>query len=84
MRQLWAREASIQGFNRYSYPERWAFARERMKTLCRQGLLRSIDNVIDGFENSPRALREMLEGRYCGKTLVRYAHALPAQPETGK
>ena len=33
MRMLWAREASIQCFSRYSYPERWAFARERREAL---------------------------------------------------
>ena len=75
MRQLWAREASIQGFSRYSYPERWEFARTRMAALCRQGRIRSIDNVVDGFENTPRALRDMLSGAKSGKTLVRYADA---------
>jgi NADPH-dependent curcumin reductase CurA len=75
MRQLWAREASIQGFSRYSYPERWTFARERMTQLCRAGRIRSIDHTVEGFENTPAALRDMLSGRYTGKTLVRYADA---------
>ncbi|MDA0342165.1 MAG: NADP-dependent oxidoreductase [Proteobacteria bacterium] len=75
MRQLWACEASIQGFSRYSYPERWAFARERMMDLCRQGLIRSVDHVIEGFEKTPSALRDMLTGKCTGKVLVRYARA---------
>ena len=72
MRQLWAREASVQGFSRYSYPERWSFARERMQTLCRQGLVQSQHNEVVGFEETPNALRGMLSGRFTGKVLVRY------------
>ena len=75
MRQLWAREASVQGFSRYSYPERWAFARERMQALCRQVLIRSEHNEVVGFENTPDALRGMLSGKSTGKVLVRYAEA---------
>jgi len=73
MRQLWAREASIQCFSRYSYPREWAHARERMLDLCRRNQLQAIDNVIEGFENTPVALRDMLAGRYTGKVMVRYA-----------
>lgn len=73
MRQLWAREASIQCFSRYSYPREWATSRERMMGLCKQGLIKSFDNVVDGFEQSPQALHDMLAGNYTGKVLVRYA-----------
>jgi NADPH-dependent curcumin reductase CurA len=73
MRQLWAREASILGFSRYSYPERWEFAREQMMSLCRQGLIRTMDHLVDGFEKTPSALRDMLSGECTGKVLVRYA-----------
>ncbi|MFM9938194.1 MAG: zinc-binding dehydrogenase [Hyphomicrobiaceae bacterium] len=72
MRQLWAREASIQGFSRYSYPERWSFARERMQALCRRGLIQSQHNEVVGFEQTPGALRGMLSGQFTGKVLVRY------------
>lgn len=72
MRQLWAREATVQGFSRYSYPRQWAFARERMEDLCRQGLIESHHNTVDGFEATPAALRDMLAGKYIGKLLVRY------------
>jgi NADPH-dependent curcumin reductase len=75
MRQLWAREATIQGFSRYSYPERWDFAREQMMALCRQGLIKTMDHLVDGFEKTPNALRDMLSGQCTGKVLVRYAEA---------
>tara|TARA_Y100001934_G_scaffold251034_1_gene313852 strand:- start:512 stop:1012 length:501 start_codon:yes stop_codon:yes gene_type:complete len=75
MRMLWAREASIQCFSRYSYPENWARAREHMMTLCRDGKIKAIDNLIDGFERTPSALHDMLAGKYTGKVMVRYAEA---------
>ena len=73
MRQLWAREASIQCFSRYSYPREWATSRERMKDLCKRGLIKSFDNNVDGFAQSPQALHDMLAGKFTGKVLVRYA-----------
>jgi len=75
MRQLWAREASIQCFSRYSYPREWAQARIGMMDLVRQGRIKTIDNVIDGFEQTPQALHDMLAGRHTGKVMVRYAHS---------
>lgn len=75
MRMLWAREASIQCFSRYSYPDKWAFARERMMSLCRNNKITTIDNIIDGFEQTPNALHDMLAGKYTGKVMVRYAEA---------
>ena len=75
MRQLWAREATIHAFSRYSYPERWAFAREQMMALCRQGLIETMDHLVDGFEKTPKALGDMLSGQCTGKVLVRYAVA---------
>ncbi len=74
MRQLWAREASIQCFSRYSYPREWENAGQRMQALFQRGLLKTIDKVIDGFEQTPQALHDMLAGEYTGKVMVRYAH----------
>ena len=71
MRLLWAREATVHGYSRYSYPERWAFARERMAALCREGLLSANHNTVEGFENLPGALRDMLSGKFIGKVLVK-------------
>lgn len=73
MRLLWAREATVQGFSRYSYPERWDFARGRMMALCREGKIRANNNTVDGFENLPQALHDMLSGRFIGKVLVKCA-----------
>ena len=82
MRQLWAREATIQCFSRYSYPERWSSARERMMELCRANEIRTMVQMVEGFEQTPTALRHMLLGKYTGKVLVRYANAAPSIPGT--
>lgn len=71
MRLLWAREATVQGFSRYSYPERWAFAHERMSALCREGRLIANHNTVEGFEALPQALHDMLAGTFIGKVLVK-------------
>ena len=73
MRQLWAREATVHGFSRYSHPTRWAFARDRMSALCREGLLIANHNTVDGFEQLPQALHDMLAGNFIGKVLVKCA-----------
>ena len=78
MRQLWAREATIQCVSRYSYPERWSSARARMMELCRAGEIRTNIQMVEGFEQTPTALRDMLLGKYTGKVLVRYANAAPS------
>ena len=75
MRQLWAKEARIHCFSRYSYPERWAFAREKMMTLCRDVKIKEIKTIVHGFENTPTALRDMLSGKALGKTIVKYAES---------
>ena len=72
MRQLWAKEAKIQCFSRYSYPDKWEFARQCMMTLCRDNKIVTIDHIVDGFDKTPSSLRDMLTGNCTGKVLVRY------------
>ena len=35
--------------------------------LCRDGKIKAIDNLIDGFEQTPTALHDMLAGKYTGQ-----------------
>ena len=59
------------------------FARAAYDRNCAaKGHIRSIDNVVSGFENTPRALRDMLTGASTGKTLVRYADGQHEQAST--
>ena len=72
MRQLWAKEATVYGFSRYSYPERWKFAQKQMKLLCEQKLITSHHQVISGLRNTVDALNGMLSGSHQGKVIVKY------------
>jgi NADPH-dependent curcumin reductase CurA len=72
MRQLWAKEATVHGFSRYSYPERWKFAQKQMKLLCEQKLITSHHQVISGLRNTVDALNGMLSGFHQGKVIVKY------------
>jgi NADPH-dependent curcumin reductase CurA len=74
MRQLWAREAKIHTFSRYSYASQWSSAQQALGKLLATGEIKAIENIVDGFENTPQALHDMLAGNYFGKVLVRYAH----------
>ncbi|MEM7254297.1 MAG: NADP-dependent oxidoreductase [Pseudomonadota bacterium] len=73
MRQLWAREAKVLPYSRYSHDERFAFAKERMMALLAEDKLVTTDTIVDGFESAPDALRRMLSGEFIGKVLVRFA-----------
>lgn len=73
MRQLWAREATVHCFSRYSYPERWAAAKPRMAQLIADDRLTALVNVVEGIEQTPDALGDMLGGKFVGKVLVRYS-----------
>jgi len=76
MRQLWAREAKIHTFSRYSYSAQWSSAQKALGELLANGSIKAIENIVDGFENTPQALHDMLAGNYFGKVLVRYAQPL--------
>ena len=52
--------------------------RARMMELCRAGEIRTNIQMVEGFEQTPTALRDMLLGKYTGKVLVRYANAAPS------
>jgi NADPH-dependent curcumin reductase CurA len=37
-----------------------------------EGLIRYREHIVDGLENAPKALIDMLDGRNFGKVLVRF------------
>ncbi len=73
MRMVWARECTVETFSMYSLlPERRADGRARMAALVQSGSVVPQVSMVDGFENTPQALRDVLAGRMLGKALVRY------------
>ncbi len=73
MRMVWAREYTVETFSMYSLlPERRAEGRKRMAALIASGAVRPRYTLVDGSEQTPQALGDVLAGRLLGKALVRY------------
>ena len=73
MRMVWAKECTVETFSMYSLlPERRAAGRTRMAALVQSGHVVPHHTLVDGFENTPQALGDVLAGKLLGKALVRY------------
>jgi NADPH2:quinone reductase len=73
--QLLMRRATMRGFIVSDHPERFAAGREELERLLRDGRLRHVETVVDGFEQLPAALHRLFSGESTGKVLVRVAEA---------
>lgn len=56
------------------YGERFDTFRHEMAEWIAQGRVLLREDVVDGLENAPEALRRVLQGHNFGKTIVRVAH----------
>ena len=73
MRMVWALECTVETFSMYSLlPERRVSGRARMAALVRSGQVVAHHTLVDGFENTPQALHDVLAGKLLGKALVRF------------
>ncbi len=73
LRHVWSQEATIHSFSRYAYKAIFAEVSSRLGMLLRAGRLTMYNHLIDGMEETPKVLHDVLAGRYTGKVLVRYA-----------
>ncbi|CAN7547186.1 NADP-dependent oxidoreductase [Acidovorax sp. LjRoot118] len=55
------------------YGERFDSFRREMAAWLAQGQVQLREDIVDGLENAPEALRRVLQGRNFGKTVVRVA-----------
>jgi NADPH-dependent curcumin reductase CurA len=55
------------------YERRFEAFREEMGAWVTAGRVKLHEHVVDGLEQAPAALRELLEGRHLGKVVVRVA-----------
>lgn len=67
--------AKVQGMLVTDYAARFATALADLAAWVSQGLIAYDETIIQGFENMPRALIGLLEGRNTGKMLVRVTEA---------
>ncbi len=77
-RWLWAlivKQARVEGFLVFQFADRFQDAAEEMARWIREGKLKYREDIVEGFENLPRAFIGMLGGDNTGKRLVKVAEA---------
>jgi NADPH-dependent curcumin reductase CurA len=66
-----AQHATIQGFLVHHYAEHHATAERRLAAWFTEGRLKQKEDIVEGFENAPRALMRLFDGTNFGKQLLR-------------
>ena len=74
MRIILSKRLTLRGFINYDFADELYgdFQREVALGMA-EGLIRYREHIVDGLENAPKALIDMLDGRNFGKVLVRFA-----------
>lgn len=75
-RWLWAlivKQARAEGFLVFQFADKFQEAAVEMATWIREGKLKYKEDIVEGFENLPRAFIGMLQGDNTGKRLVKAA-----------
>jgi hypothetical protein len=68
---LGTKRANLNGFFVYNHPETFPIAERNMARWVREGKIKVVEDIVDGFENMPRALARLYEGKNKGKQIVR-------------
>ena len=71
--QIFERSVSIIGFGCIDYAEKFPAAAEQMIGWFQQGKFKYHAQLVDGFENIPQTLIDLLAGKYMGKVSVSVA-----------
>ena len=69
--QILVRQLKVEGFIVTRFQERWPLGIAQMAQWIKEGKLRYREEIVEGFENTPRAFIDMLEGKNTGKMLVK-------------
>lgn len=73
-RNLWnliSKQARIEGFLVFNFASDHDVARARMADWVRSGVLKYKEDVVEGFENMPRAFIGLMNGANFGKLLIK-------------
>lgn len=65
------RQAKVEGFIVSRFADRFREGITQMAQWIKEGKIKYREDVVGGFENTPRAFIEMLQGKNTGKMLVR-------------
>jgi NADPH:quinone reductase len=69
--QILVKQLKVEGFIVTRFQDRWPQGAAQMARWVKEGKIRYREQIVQGFENVPRAFIEMLEGRNTGKMLVK-------------
>jgi NADPH:quinone reductase len=70
-RHLLVARAKVQGFLVFDYAARYGSALEQLAQWVRSGQIKYHEDIIEGFENMPRALIGLFRGENVGKRVVK-------------
>ena len=69
--QILVKQLRVEGFIVTRFMERWPQGITQMARWIQEGKIRYREDIVEGFENTPRAFIHMLEGKNTGKMLVK-------------
>jgi NADPH:quinone reductase len=69
--QILVRQLKVEGFIVTRFQNRWPQGIAQMARWIREGKIRYHEDIVEGFEKTPRAFIDMLEGKNTGKMLVK-------------
>ena len=70
-RRILVRRARMQGFLIFDYKDRFAEAQARLAAWLKDGRLTYREEMLDGIEEAPGAIRRLYDGRNMGKLIIR-------------
>jgi NADPH:quinone reductase len=69
--QILVRQLKVEGFIVTRFLERWREGLAQMAQWITEGRIKYHEHIVEGFEKTPRAFIDMLEGKNTGKMLVK-------------
>ena len=69
--QILVRQLKVEGFIVTRFQERWPQGATQMAQWIKEGRIKHREDIVEGFEKTPRAFIDMLEGKNTGKMLVK-------------
>jgi NADPH-dependent curcumin reductase CurA len=69
--QILVKQLKLEGFIVTRFQDRWPQGFAQMARWIQEGKIRYREDIVEGFENTPRAFIEMLQGKNTGKMLVK-------------
>jgi len=69
--QILVKQVKVEGFIVSRFQERWPQGVAQMAQWLKEGRIKYHEDIVEGFEKTPRAFIDMLEGKNTGKMLVK-------------